>query len=166
VRGTGLTHVAAAMGVGRSSLYHYYPDKRTLVRDLLREMLAEEEAFFDAVVSAQGPPLARLERFFRDQIAMFEAWSAMAPLLFELRSSESRRLRPFFRRIREKLATLLREAQGAGEIDASLDTALASAGAIAVIDGLLLQYYVEPSAFDRDTLADAVMRGVRRAVAP
>ena len=166
VRGTGLTHVADALGVGRSSLYHYYPDKRTLVADMLREMLAEEEALFDALLRAEGSPLGRLEGFFREQLAMFDAWSAMAPLLFELRSSESRRLRPFFRRIRGKLATLLREAQANGEVDSAIDPFLASASAIALIDGLLLQYFVEPGAFERDAMADALVRGVRRAVAP
>jgi AcrR family transcriptional regulator len=166
VRGTGLSHVADALGVGRSSLYHYYPDKRSLVRDLLSEMLAEEEALFDAVLLAEGPPHARLERFFHEQIAMFDAWRVTAPLLFELRSSGSRRLRPFFRRIRGKLAVLFREAQQRGEIDASVDPMLASASAIALIDGLLLQYFVEPGAFDRDALARTLVQGVQRVLAP
>ena len=43
VASTGLTHVAEAAGMGRSSLYHYYADKASLVRDLTRELLAEEE---------------------------------------------------------------------------------------------------------------------------
>ncbi len=166
MRGTGLTHVADALGVGRSSLYHYYPDKRTLVADLLREMLAEEEALFDAVLAGEGSPSARLERFFREQLALFDAWSAIAPLLFELRSSESRRLRPFFRRIRGKLEALLREAQDRGEVGSQVDPFLASASAIALLDGLLLQYFVEPGAFDREAMADALVRGVRRAIAP
>ena len=43
VAGTGLTHVAEAAGMGRSSLYHYYPDKAALMRDLLREVMTEED---------------------------------------------------------------------------------------------------------------------------
>ena len=48
VAGTGLTHVAQAAGMGRSSLYHYYPDKAALMRDLLCEVMGEEESFFAA----------------------------------------------------------------------------------------------------------------------
>ena len=45
VAGTGLAHVAEAAGMGRSSLYHYYADKASLLRDLVRDLLAEVESF-------------------------------------------------------------------------------------------------------------------------
>ncbi len=45
--GTGLAQVADAAGMGRSSLYHYYPDKESLVRDLIRDLLAAEESLFE-----------------------------------------------------------------------------------------------------------------------
>ena len=35
----GMAQVAEAAGMGRSSLYHYYPDKESLVRDLVRDLL-------------------------------------------------------------------------------------------------------------------------------
>ena len=81
IAGTGLTHVAAAAGMGLSSLYHYYPDKAALMRDLLREVMTEEESFFAAVVGGEGTPLERAERLARTLAGMFEQWSTVARML-------------------------------------------------------------------------------------
>jgi len=48
VAGTGLAHVAREAGMGRSTIYHYYRDKTALTRDMVRELLSEEEALFAA----------------------------------------------------------------------------------------------------------------------
>ena len=67
VAGTGLAHVAAAAGMGRSSLYHYYPDKASLLRDLVRDLLREEEAIFLDALRGAGAPLERIERLVERQ---------------------------------------------------------------------------------------------------
>jgi AcrR family transcriptional regulator len=78
VAGIGLTHVAEAAGMGRSSLYHYYPDKASLMRDLLREVMSEEEAFFAAAVRGEGTPLERAERLGKILASMFASIFACA----------------------------------------------------------------------------------------
>ncbi|SRR5260370_25847494 len=56
----GLVHVARAAGIGRATLYHYYPDKAALVRDVVRELLLEEEKLVRAALTGQqGSPLER-----------------------------------------------------------------------------------------------------------
>ena len=57
VRGTGLAHVAEAAGMARSSLYHYYPDKDSLLADLLQEMLEQERLLFRSQLRAEGTPI-------------------------------------------------------------------------------------------------------------
>ena len=167
VAGTGLAQVARAAGMGRSSLYHYYPDKAALVRDLVRDLAAEEEAAFAAAARGSGPPLARIERLLADLVASFDVWRSAAPLLLELRSRDARRFRPFFRRIRGDLAGLIAEGQRTGQIGAGLDPQLGAAILIGAVDGLLLQYFVEPGAFpDPDALGEAVRDATRRVLAP
>jgi len=166
LKGTGLSHVAEAAGIGRSSIYHYYPDKAALVRDLLDAMLAEEEALFSKMLAAEDAPLPRIEAFLRQQIALFDAWCDVAPLIFDLRASHARLLRPFFRRIRGTLAAVIEQGQASRAIDAELDPTLAAASIIGAIDGLLLQHYVDRRAFgNRTHLADAfvlqILRGLR-----
>lgn len=163
VRATGLTHVARAAGMRRSSLYHYYADKAALVRDLTREILLEEEALFEAAAQGAGSPLERLERLSADATRLFDAWASVARLMFDLRMLESRRFRLFFRRIRAHVSGVVAEGQRGGEIDPALDPELAAAGVIGLIDGLLVQHFADPELFaDRKVLAATVARAVRK----
>jgi AcrR family transcriptional regulator len=167
IAGTGLTHVAEAAGMGRSSLYHYYPDKAALMRDLVREVMTEEESFFAALVSGEGSPLERAERLARALAGMFEKWSAVARMLFDFRLRETRGFRPFFRRIRDHLASLIAEGQRLGEMDPQLDPSLGAATLIGTVDGLLLQHLVDPSAFSNpQALEDALVLAVRKLLKP
>ncbi len=163
VAGTGLAHVAKAARMGRSSLYHYYPDRASLVRDLARELLAEEEALFAAAVRGSGTPLQRIERLAAVLTGLFEDWAAMGRVLFDLWSREALRFRPFFRRIRRDLAAVIAEGQRRGEIDRAFEPQLAAAAVIGAIDGILLQNFVDPGAFpDREALRDVLVRAVRK----
>ncbi|MBW2270609.1 MAG: TetR/AcrR family transcriptional regulator [Deltaproteobacteria bacterium] len=167
LEGTGLTHVAEAAGMGRSSLYHYYPDQAALVQDLLRDLLAEEEALFRAALEGEGTSSQRLEGFLRAQLGYFDAWCQLAPLVFDLRARHTRQLRPFFRRIRATLGRLIEEGRARGEFASDLDPELAAAVAIGAIDGLLLQHHVDRGAFgDCRALADTLVHQVLRGLVP
>lgn len=163
LKGTGLAHVAEAAGMGRSSLYHYYRDKRALVRDLLRDLVEEELSSFAALAESEATPLERIEGLARGQIALFDNWAPLTPLLFDLRSSETRRFRPFFAELRGYLAGVIEEGQSSGEMDAALDPELAAAIAIGAIDGLLIQHFIDREAFpDLLALGDALASSLRR----
>jgi AcrR family transcriptional regulator len=163
VTGTGLTHVAEVAGMGRSSLYHYYPDKDALLRDLVREMLEDEEALFRSALHGEGSPLTRIERLTGSLVSFFDTWSGFARMLFDLRLREGALFRPFFRRVRAELAGVIAEGQRAREIDTSLDPALAASTLIGAIDGLLFQYSVDRSAFpDLGALGAALCASARR----
>ena len=165
ISATGLAVVAEAAGMGRSSLYHYYPDKASLVRDLARDLLAEEEALFAAL--AQGPesPLERICALVETLTCTFAQWTDVGRMLLELWSSDARRFRPLFRRIRRDLAAAIVEGQRVGEIDPALRPELAAATLIGAIDGLLLQHFIDGSAFpDTDALSDEVVRVTRKAL--
>jgi AcrR family transcriptional regulator len=167
VAGTGLAHVAAAVGMGRSSLYHYYPDKASLVRDLVRDVMAGEEALFAAAVRAEGTPLARIEALTARMAELFEHWSSIGRMLLDLRLRDAQGFRPFFRKIRAHLAEVIEEGQRRGEIDRSLDPALTASIVIGAIDGLLLQHFVDAHALPRaDSLADLLAAAVGKLLRP
>jgi AcrR family transcriptional regulator len=167
VEGTGLAHVADAAGMGRSSLYHYFHSKQALVRALIREQMELEEALFKAALEREGSPLERIAALAAGLVEIFEAWRAMAGLTLDLWSRHAKRFRPFFRSLREILGTLIEAGQRAGEIDPALDSEFAAAGIIATIDGLLLQYVVEPAAFsDRARLTRTLVTSVQKQLAP
>jgi AcrR family transcriptional regulator len=161
VAGTGLAQIAEQAGVSRTGVYHYYRDKEALVRDLAEELLAEEERLFAQALDAPGAVEDRIQRLADGVVERFAAWSEYGRPLLEVWAKESRRLRPLLRRLRDNLASLIRGAQQDGVIDRSLPPNETAALLVALIDGLMIQVFVDPrgippSPVMREALAEAI----------
>lgn len=166
VPGTGLAHVARAAGMGRSSLYHYYPDKQALLRDLVQQTLDEERALFRDCLGGEGSVRERVDRLIDGCLALFDDWAELGRLFVDLRLRDSAGFRDFFREIRAELAGLLRDGQRRGEVSAELDPLLAGAILIGAIDGLLFQHFLDARAFEREALRRELRRIAGRTLAP
>ena len=166
VRGTGLAHVARAARMSRSSLYHYYPDKPALLDDLVREVLDEEVALFRHCLGGGGAPLERLERLARACSSLFPEWAAFGRMFLDLRLADAQFLKGTFRELRRILAAVIAEGQRDGSLRAEPDAAIGASLLMGAIDGLLLQYFVDPHAFpDPERLAEVLCTTTRRIVA-
>jgi len=162
---TGLAHVAAAAGMRRSTLYHYYPDKAALIRDLADDILAEEESAFRAALEAEGSALERIVRLADEVIGLFESRVALGRILLELWASEPRRIRPMLRRVRAALAELVRVGQQQGEIAGELDPDATAVLLVALMDGLLVQVFLDPKGVQTDArLRQSFALSLRRAL--
>lgn len=164
--GTGLARVAAEAGISRPSLYHYYADKEALVRDVARELLAEEERLFEEALLASGPVAERIEQLVDAVLARFADWAGSGRALLEVWCEDVGRLRPLLRRLRQALAEIVREGQQRGEIDGALRADETAALLVGLIDGLMLQVLIDPkavppSAAMREALASG-LRGMLR----
>jgi AcrR family transcriptional regulator len=167
VQSAGLVHVARLAGIGRASIYYYYRDKDALVRDLIRELLAEEERLVATALGGAGTPLERIEHLAGELAELFGAWAALGRMLFELWSTAAGMFRPFFRRIRRDLAALIAQGQRSGEIDRELEPGVAAAAVIGLIDGMLLQRMVDSAAFaDPNATRLRVVRTVQKILTP
>jgi TetR/AcrR family transcriptional regulator, transcriptional repressor for nem operon len=168
VAAVGLVHVARAARIGRASIYHYYPDKAALVRDLVRDLLAEEEALFSrALRDAKGRPIERIESLTAKLTELFADWASLGRMLLDLWATSRPMFKPFFGRIRRDLAQLIADGQRASQIDATLDPDEAAAAVIAIIDGTLLQLIVDPAAFGETARTRRLLvRNVRRMLQP
>lgn len=166
VPGTGLAHVARAAGMGRSSLYHYYPDKQALVRDLIADTLAGERALFRACLRGEGGVLERIGRLMDGCVALFDEWASLGRLFIDLRLRDAVGFRRFFREIRDEFASVLREGQRSGEVAADVDPLLAGATLIGAIDGLLFQHFLDSKAFEPEALRRELRRIAKRVIEP
>ena len=166
VQGTGLTHVALEAGMGRSSLYHYYPDKDALLADLLTETLESERALFRTCLRGDGSTLERLHRLLDASVALLDDWAAVGRMLLDLRLRDATRFGRYFAEIRQELARALEDGQARGEVDPTLDPTAAAATLIGAIDGLLLQHFLDPQALDLATLRLELRRIAARVVTP
>ncbi len=166
IKGTGLAAVADAAGMGRSSLYHYYPDKSSLVRDIARDLLESEEKLFRGVLESKGESTRRIEQLMTGMSHVFEAWSRNGSITLDLHTLRALDFRNFFRRIRQLLAEVIAEGQRDGSIDSNLDSVWTASFLIASMDGLLLQYLADRRAFDDiGGLETALVMSVRKVLA-
>jgi len=166
VRGTGLAHVAEAAGMGRSSLYHYYPDKDALLADMVDEMLEQERRLFQLCLSAEGRPIARLANLARACAALFPEWAAFGRLFMDLRIEDAREMGGFFRAIRGDLARVIAEGQADGSMATTPSAEVLASVVIGAIDGLLLQYFIDEHALPSpDSLARDLVEVMNRMVA-
>lgn len=167
IAGTGLSHVAEAAGMRRSNLYHYYPDKDSLIGALADALLADEEALFQAALAGPGTALERLDRLVAGFADLFEPRAALGRVLLEVWASSPRRMRRALRRVRASLADLVRGGQSAGELDPDLDADTAALLLVALLDGLVVQMFLDPTRTPRGTtLRRALTDAVRRALTP
>ena len=58
-----LNDIAAEVGLARSSLYRYFPDKAHILLKWLRQELPEQVRLAHLVLTGDGPPAARLQRW-------------------------------------------------------------------------------------------------------
>lgn len=64
-----LADIAAEVGLARSSLYRYVPDKAHLLVDWFRAELPAEAARAEEVLGSSGTPTERIERWALEQLA-------------------------------------------------------------------------------------------------
>ena len=141
---TGLTHVAKAAGVSRPTLYHYFADKKALVRDLAAELLEEEEQLFAQALAAPGPIVTRLERLADAVVDRFGAWADHGGALLEAWAEDPNSVRAVLRQVRADLAAMIRQAQRAKEIAPGARPEDIALLIIGLIDGLMIQVFLDP----------------------
>lgn len=151
---TSMDDLAAAAGVSKGSLYDYFENKedlfyavfewfqQLLLRASMERMRDEKNtcerlaAFADASVSA-----------FMEHVALYpvtlEVWAAAAKTGTRARFAQA--MRDLYAGYRAEVTQLIASAQKNGEIKRAVDAPAVAAMLIGAVDGLLLQYWLDPS---------------------
>jgi len=61
--GVSMRNISTAVGISAAALYHHFPDKQTLYLDAMQYAFADKSTGIKEVVSTEGTPPERLERF-------------------------------------------------------------------------------------------------------
>jgi AcrR family transcriptional regulator len=122
--GVGISEIAEAAGMSKSSLFHHFPSKAHLYGAVVARILIEIEASLTRSLAAGGNPVERLDRWVDTIIDLLAAKPAHSRLL--LRSlfeddelsgelEEEREADRALKRIVEHVVVLLREGMSRGQ---------------------------------------------------
>ncbi len=170
---TSMADIAARAGLTKGAVYHYFKDKESLLLALLdrSESTLYEPAFLEIRASNGNA---------QDQLAMFLNWVARAggenkelmllPVLVSLEffgfgNDAERRVRQMYDRLHAELERILKLGQAGGAFDDEADASTLAVSLVAMIDGLLLEWYRFGNRIDGPALARAARNLVLRGVA-
>jgi AcrR family transcriptional regulator len=126
--GVGLSEIAEAVGLSKSSLFHHFPTKAQLYAAVVERILREIETSLTRALAAGGSPVKRLDRWVDTIVDLLGARASHARLLLrslfeddELTGSsdEERAADRALARIIESATQLLREGMASGALRAA-----------------------------------------------
>lgn len=165
--GTSMEHLAAALGISKSSIYHHVPGKAELLRLALDRALDALFAVLAEPGASTGPAIDRLEHVVRRSVEVLVAELPCVTLLLRVRGNTPVERRALERRreLDHRVGELVAAAAAEGSVRPDLDAALTSRLLFGTVNSLV--EWVRPRrGLDAAALADAVVAvtfgGLRR----
>ncbi|MFG1927123.1 TetR/AcrR family transcriptional regulator [Cryptosporangium sp. NPDC048952] len=161
-RGGSLKEIAERVGLSQAGLLHHFTSKE----QLLAEVLAERDAEDGARMFPPGAPrtgsdaLLRMAGQVRHNTTVPGLVQLYATLSGEAVAEGHPAREPFverYRELRSLMATAVAEAQASGEVPADRDPVMIATALIAVMDGLQIQWLLEPDAIDMPAVFDTLL---------
>ncbi len=176
---TTLADVAAEAGVTRGAIYHHFTDKAELFDAMMQRLfdpVEQQIATLEAEIASRGSTLEnlriqilgyvqRLEADERFRRVLETAWhkceyvGAMARIRDQHQECGSRYL--------HLIEAALRVARDQGAIRADSDPRQAAVGLMAIVDGLIVNWTLDPQRFplgrDAEGVVDIYLRGLQQA---
>lgn len=151
-RGTSLTEIATRVGMTQPGLLHHFGTKEDLLLEVVR---VHEERTGPDVQSHMDPSALHLQQAI-ETLATVNAPEPVEQLLLTTLSAEAvpddhplhEHFVQRYRDSRRKLASTLRRAQAAGSVRADIDPTTTATEIIATLDGLRLQWLLDPKKVD------------------
>jgi AcrR family transcriptional regulator len=159
-RGTSLNAVGAAIGISRHLVLHYFPSKTHLLLGVLdlrdQDDAARSEQRFGASADfAAG--LLEVVRHNQDEPDLPRLFTMLAAESVDDQHPGHVRILERYRAARTALTFAVKDAQVAGTLSDDVDAINLATGLVAVMDGLQLQYLLDPEAVDMvETLAEVL----------
>ena len=151
-RGTSLTEIATRVGMTQPGLLHHFGTKEDLLLEVVR---AHEERTGPDVSSHMNPASLHMQQAI-ETLGTVNAPEPVEQLLLTTLSAEAvpddhplhEHFVQRYRDNRRKLTSTLRRAQAAGSVRDDIDPATTATEIIATLDGLRLQWLLDPKKVD------------------
>ncbi len=171
VDGTTMQEIAAEAGLSAGAIYRYFPSKERLLRAVFADCTRRNQAVFDQAAASTDSPLEAISDVGRSAWNELKSEGCRENLILSLETTLAAVRQPeelgapqreMLGALIEMLGRLVRQAQGAGELDASVDArALALTLLACHLGSGLLALQLEDDA-DTDAVCDLLTDMVRR----
>ncbi len=163
--------IAREAGVSKGTLYWYYKGKDAIIAALLDQIFSWEMNALQEVIREDGPVTERLRYLVAGSARHVKSLHFLAPIAFEFYALAGRNaqvrsaLRRYYAAYSRDLARLIQEGITAGEFSPSTDPELVARTIVALFEGLVLLWIVDPVHLDLQRQAqaslDVVLDGIR-----
>ena len=150
-RGTGLAEIAAQVGITQAGLLYHFGSKDGLLRAVIEHRDSNSETFAMALRGDPSTALRRLPDFARRNKAHVELAKLFTVLVAESLEEHAPSHAHFverYRALRAITADIIRTGQGAGYVRADVDPDAKATEIIATLDGLQIQWLLDPDRVD------------------
>lgn len=165
-RGTGLAAIASKVGVSQPTLRHHFGTKQQLLRSVLERRYEQDRAAATPFASAGGAAtfdiIERLPDYMRSRRGLVHLYVVLG----------AENLRPehpvhdwFAQRnleTQEFFADSLRAGRDRGELDENMDVDLVADTIIALIQGVEIQWLLDPASIDLDGVFTSAAASLRQ----
>ncbi|TQR84307.1 TetR/AcrR family transcriptional regulator [Mycobacterium hodleri] len=157
--GTSMEHLAAKLGISKSSIYHHVPGKSELLRLAVDRALDALFAATEQPDTTTGPAIDRLENLVRRSIHVLVAELPYVTLLLRIRGNTTVERRALTRRreFDHIVGELVQAASDEGSISADADPDLTSRLIFGTVNSLI-EWYRPSRGLGAEDLADAVVK--------
>jgi AcrR family transcriptional regulator len=157
--GTSMEHLAARLGISKSSIYHHVSGKEELLRLAVDRALDALFAATERPDATTGRAIDRLENLVRRSIHVLVAELPYVTLLLRIRGNTTAERRALARRreFDHIVERLVQEACDEGSIRPDVDPGLTSRLIFGTVNSLI-EWYRPTRTLGADELADAVIK--------
>ncbi len=157
--GTSMEHLAAKLGISKSSIYHHVPGKAELLRLSVDRALDALFAVTEEPETTSGPAIDRLEHMVRRSVAVLVEQLPYVTLLLRIRGNTTVERRALARRreLDHFVGQLVLQASREGSVRPDIDPALTSRLIFGTVNSLI-EWYRPSRDLTTDELADAVVK--------
>jgi AcrR family transcriptional regulator len=168
---TVVEDVAEEAGVSKGTIYTYFDRKEELLGAVAQGFMDELTEREEAILESDRPPLEKIRAMLHEFVDLVSSREGFATVMLDIWGTGMRDPDRFgidfatlYAEYRALLRTLLREAQAQGTVPADLSS-VAPTVLIGAIEGVLLQWLLDPAAVDfpegADDVIDLLYDGIR-----
>lgn len=175
--GAKMEEIAARAGVGKGTLYNFFPSKEELLLSLVTENFERIRDLVNAETEAAGDPWATLEAGWRTLLLRvfpelasqwnfsYQLWSFLA------RNADARtrlfaQWRTMYTERERQIVAAIRAGQASGDFRSDVAPERLVPLLLAIFDGVLNRSIVDPDRFIPEVTLESVLDLIRRVLAP